>query len=106
MQELQRPQRGLAPPLQFAAVLRAGEQPLVLAQGLFDLDVAGKGSIVVDAKTAGSLELGLVEVADSAFGHQAGSFVGEAMTPFAGLAGSMLVSAVHAMTPCCDLATD
>ncbi|MNI82001.1 hypothetical protein D3C73_1386670 [compost metagenome] len=87
-------------------MLWAGKQPLVLAQGLFYLDVAGQRGIVVDAEAAGGLEFGLVEVADSAFGHQPGGFVGEAMTPFAGLAGSMLVSAVHAMTPCCDLATD
>jgi hypothetical protein len=40
-----------------------------------------------------------VVVADAAFGHQAGGFVGEAVAPLAGLAGSMLTGAMHAMTP-------
>ena len=60
----------------------------------------------MDAEPAGGLQLGLVVVADAAFGHQAGGFVGEAVAPLAGLAGSMLTGAMHAMTPCCDLATD
>ncbi len=99
MQELQCTHRGLAAALQFVAVLGPGEQPLVLAQGVFDLGVAGQGGIVVDAEPAGGLQLGLVVVADAAFGHQAGGFVGEAVAPLAGLAGSMLTGAMHAMTP-------
>jgi hypothetical protein len=42
VQELQRTHRGFAAALQFVAVLGAGEQPLVLAQGVFDLGVAGQ----------------------------------------------------------------
>ena len=53
----------------------------------------------MDAEPAGGLQLGLVVVADAAFSHQAGGFVGEAVAPLAGLAGSMLAGAMHAMTP-------
>jgi hypothetical protein len=73
----------------FAAFAQAGglrvgqEQALVFAQRILDLAIARQRGIVVDAEPLRGLELGLVEVADAAFGHQPGRLVGEAVATFA-----------------------
>ena len=61
----------------------AEEQALILAQRILDLAIARQRGVVVDAEPLRGLELGLVEVADAAFGHQPGRFVGEAVATFA-----------------------
>ena len=58
----------------------------------------------MDAQAIGRLELGLVVVADSAFGHQSRGLVGEAMPAFSGTGQRMLVSVLasvrHDPSPC------
>src|SRR3546814_442726 len=73
----------------------AEEQALVFAQRILDLAVARQRGVVVDAQAGGGLELGLVVVADAAFGHQPRGFVGEAPPAFARARFGVLAGAVH-----------
>src|SRR3546814_10123544 len=98
-EELQRPQRGLAAQAQAGAVAVAEEQALVFAQRILDLAVARQRGVVVDAQAGGGLELGLVVVADAAFGHQPSGFVGEAPPAFARARFGVLAGAVHVVSP-------
>src|SRR6478672_2828280 len=105
-EELQRALRGLAAAAQRARLVVGGEQSLVLAQRILDLAVAGQRRIVMDAEPLGGLELGLVVVADTALGHQPGSFVGETLAAFAGpglrmhmRVGTALLAAVRHRAP-------
>src|SRR5690606_37910043 len=86
-EELQRAQGSFAAHLQRGGSGIALEQPLVLAQRVLDLAVAGQRRIVVDAQPFGGLQLGLVVVADAADGHQPCGLVRE---PIATLAGACL----------------
>src|SRR3546814_19901329 len=67
----------------------------VCSSDLLDLAVARQRGVVVDAQAGGGLELGLVVVADAAFGHQPRGFVGEAPPAFARARFGVLAGAVH-----------
>src|SRR3546814_2149721 len=67
----------------------------IFAQRILDLAVARQRGVVVDAQAGGGLELGLVVVADAAFGHQPRGFVGEAPPAFARARFGVLAGAVH-----------
>src|SRR3546814_13437477 len=77
----------------------AEEQALVFAQRILDLAVARQRGVVVDAQAGGGLELGLVVVADAAFGHQPRGLVGEAVATFAGARFGVLTGAMHGDLP-------
>src|SRR5690606_38417650 len=83
-EELQRAQRGLAAATDFRRLVAAEEQPLVFAQRVLDLAVARQRGVVADAQPLRGLELGLVEVAHAALGHQPGGLVGQPLAAFAG----------------------
>jgi len=101
VQEFQRTQAGLAALSQLRAMPGAGEQALVLAQGVFDLGIARQRGIVVDAQSPGRFQLGLVVIADSAFGHQPRRLVCKPVAAFAGLALGMLTGPMHErFSPC------
>jgi hypothetical protein len=53
----------------------------------------------MDAQSVGGLELGLVKIADAAFHHQSGGFMGEPAAAFAGAGLSVLTSVVHVEPP-------
>jgi hypothetical protein len=71
------------------------EQALVLAQRIFDFAVAWQRSVIDDAQARGGLELGLVVVADAAFGHQPRGLVRQAVAAFADAGFGMLAGVVH-----------
>src|SRR3546814_6354226 len=98
-EELQRAHRVLAAHAQAGALVVAEEQALVLAQRVLDLAVARQRGVVVDAQAGGGLELGLVVVADAAFGHQPRGLVGEAVATFAGARFGVLTGAMHGDLP-------
>ena len=98
-EELQRAQRGLAASAHLGHLSIAQEQPLVLAQRVLDLAVARQRRILVDAEAFGGLELGLVEVADAAFDHQAGGLVGQSVAAFTQAGLGVLAGAVHGSRP-------
>jgi hypothetical protein len=52
----------------------------------------------VDAEPGGSLQLGLVEVTDAAFGHQPGRFMGESPPALARAGLGVLAGAMHGET--------
>src|SRR5690606_21417902 len=83
-EELQRAQRGLAAATDLGGLAATEEQALVFAQRVLDLAVARQRGVIKDAEPLRGLELGLVEVADAAFGHQPGGLVGQALAAFAG----------------------
>ena len=49
----------------------------------------------MDAQALGGLALGLVVIADAAFGHQPRGLVGEAVAAFAGAGLGVLAGVVH-----------
>ena len=53
----------------------------------------------MDAEAFGGLELGLVEVADAAHGHQPRGFLGQARAAFVGAGFGVLACAVHGASP-------
>src|SRR6185312_12410084 len=73
----------------------AEEQSLVFAQRVFDLAIARQRGVVMDAKPVGGLELGLVEVANAALGHQSRGLMGETVPAFARARFGMLTGAMH-----------
>ena len=50
-------------------------------------------------RRSAALQLGLVVVADAAFGHQPRGFVGEAVAAFAGAGLGVLAGVVHGASP-------
>jgi hypothetical protein len=85
-EELQCAQRGLAATVHFRRLPVAQKQALVLAQRLLDLVVARQRGIVKDPQPLRGLALGHLEIADPAFGHQPGCFMGQALAALAGAA--------------------
>ncbi|GAB3025073.1 hypothetical protein GCM10027285_03640 [Oleiagrimonas citrea] len=47
---------------------------------MFDLAISRQCLLVVDPHAFGGLEFGVVKVADAVFAHQAGRFLGDALT--------------------------
>ena len=63
--------------LQGVVMRIAAEQALMLAQRRLDFDVFGQHGDIVDAQSVRRLALGLQEILDAVFGHDARRFLGQ-----------------------------